>query len=102
MPQNFKPGKKIVHRREAKETFAELSISCDRGLQELAPVRRREDQLLTYCHPARGAQQRAPFPVADLLGKQHFHLACGGRPQSEQPRGDDAAVVQYQHIAFLE
>ena len=37
MPQNFKPGKEILHRREAKEAFAELSYGCDRGLQELAP-----------------------------------------------------------------
>ena len=33
MPQQLQPGEEIIHRREAKKTFAELAVGGDCGLQ---------------------------------------------------------------------
>jgi hypothetical protein len=100
MPQQLQLVKEIVYRREAKKTFAELPGGGDCGLQEFVAIRGREGQLLTYHHLARRPCQRSPFPVADLLGKQGFHLAAAwSQAHPKQSCRNDTAVVQHQHIA---
>ena len=78
-------------------------VASDSGLEESLPSGVREGQLLAHRHPARRAGQRSPFPVADLLREQHFHLSCRlSLAHAKQPCRNNAAVVQHQHIAFAE
>ena len=102
MSQKLQPGKKIIYRREAKKTFAELAIGYHRSVQPHVPIRHCESQLLTHRHPARRARQRPPFPIAHLFSEQHFHFACASRTHPKQPCWDHAAVVQHQHIPFTQ
>ena len=100
MPKKIQSGKEVVHRREAKQTFAEFAVSRDSGLEEWSSIGRREGHLLAHRHPPRRAGQRPPFPFVDLLGEQHFQLSgvAFSLPHAKQPRRDYTAVVQHQHI----
>ena len=74
--------------------------------------------LLTYAQFPSRPDQRLPFPVTDLAGKKHFHLAMekiarsritrahrlGVQPRAspKEPGGKNAAVVDHQKIATAE
>jgi hypothetical protein len=99
MPQKLQPGEEVVDRREAKKAFAKLTVRRDCGCKEFIPARACEGKLLAHRHPACRASQGSPFPVAHLLGEQHFHLPdVISHARSEQPCGNDAAVVQHQQV----
>ena len=103
MPQKLQPGKEIVHRREAKQTFAELAVSRDRGLEESTPsgAAKTSSWPTVILRAGRVSARHSQSLICSVSSTSTFP-ACFSQAHAKQPRGDHAAVVQHQHIAFAE
>jgi hypothetical protein len=96
----------VRYRLEAHGALSELAVSDDFGLE----LSLAELQALSGEHFPSRPYQSLPLPRGKLLHEKHLHaagdavvgLGVQARAMGEEPRRDDARVVEDQKIAGLE